>query len=616
MTLFPLDIPPGVWRNGTQYEAKGRYYDVNLVRWRNGSLRPVGGWDAWGSSNAVTGVPRGIYAWTDNGGNRWLAVGTASGLWVYDDSTNVTDITPTLTAATGTLTLTGNANDTETVTIGSKTYTFQATLTNVDGNVHIGATASDTIDNLVAAITLGAGAGTDYATAMTEHPTVGAAAGAGDTMDVTADTAGLAGNDIGTTETLTNGSWGSTTLTGGSDALVAGVADATLAGGYGEDTYGTGTYGTPRPDTDAITLASTWALDGWGQYLVGCMDGDGDLWEWQLNTAANAAQISNAPTGCLGLVVTQERFLFALGAGGNPRKVDWCDQADNTVWTAATTNQAGSFILETDGEIRCGIKQRGETLILTSTDVWSARYIGAPLVYSFTRLQTGCGAPGNRTAVRIGNNKAVWLGYGGFFVYDGGYVRRLQCDVWDYYLSMVSELQASKIFGWHNVDHSEAWWLIPDDSTNECAFYIAWNYAEDTWTFGSMDRTCGVHRGTFGTPMLMDADGLPYQHETSWSHGGDTPYAETGPVEIGSGERRMHAVRLIPDEATLGETQITFKTREYPTATETSHGPYSMANPTDVRFSGRQALVRIEATGSTDWRVGVPRLEVKAGGKR
>ena len=124
-------------------------------------------------------------------------------------------------AATGVLTLTGNALNSQTVTIDTKVYTFQTTLTNVDGNVLIGATASDSLDNLIAAITLGAGAGTTYATSTTEHPTVTAAAGAGDTMDVTAKTAGTSGNSIATTETLTNGSWANATLTGGANLVPA-----------------------------------------------------------------------------------------------------------------------------------------------------------------------------------------------------------------------------------------------------------------------------------------------------------------------------------------------------------------------------------------------------------
>lgn len=117
--------------------------------------------------------------------------------------------------ATGTLTLTGNALDTHTVTIGSKVYTFQTVLTDVDGNVLIGATASDSLDNLIAAINLDAGAGSLYAASMTLHPTVLAVAGAGDTLVVTAK--GTGGNNIVTTETLSNGSWGGGTLAGDKD---------------------------------------------------------------------------------------------------------------------------------------------------------------------------------------------------------------------------------------------------------------------------------------------------------------------------------------------------------------------------------------------------------------
>lgn len=120
--------------------------------------------------------------------------------------------------ATATLTLTGNTLDGLTVNVGGKVYTFQATLTDVDGNVHVGASASDSLDNLIDAVNLGAGAGTDYATSMTLNPAVSAAAGAGDTMDVTAKTAvGSAGNSIvvGDGTLGSEGGWGQTTLTGG-----------------------------------------------------------------------------------------------------------------------------------------------------------------------------------------------------------------------------------------------------------------------------------------------------------------------------------------------------------------------------------------------------------------
>lgn len=131
-------------------------------------------------------------------------------------------LTTAAVAATGTLTFTGNALNTETVTIGGKVYTFQTVLTNVNGNVLIGGSASASLDNLIAAINLGAGAGTLYAAATTLHPTVSAAAGAGDTMVGTAKTAGSAGNAITTTTTVTGASWTGATLAGGDEATISG----------------------------------------------------------------------------------------------------------------------------------------------------------------------------------------------------------------------------------------------------------------------------------------------------------------------------------------------------------------------------------------------------------
>lgn len=136
-------------------------------------------------------------------------------------------------AATGTLTFGGIPLNTETVTIDGKVYTFQTVLTDVDGNVLIGASASDSLDNLIAAINLDAGAGTLYATSTTMHPTVSAAAGAGDTMVATAKASGIAGNSIGTTSTVTLGVWAVATLLGGLDGTP--VADYVQIGGAGGD---------------------------------------------------------------------------------------------------------------------------------------------------------------------------------------------------------------------------------------------------------------------------------------------------------------------------------------------------------------------------------------------
>ena len=88
-----LALPPGVYRNGTILQSRGRYYDSNLVRWYEGDLRPMGGWQQRGSS-AVTGVPRAMLNWSTNTLVRWSAIGTQSKLYVMDRSATLFDITP------------------------------------------------------------------------------------------------------------------------------------------------------------------------------------------------------------------------------------------------------------------------------------------------------------------------------------------------------------------------------------------------------------------------------------------------------------------------------------------------------------------------------------------
>ncbi len=139
-----------------------------------------------------------------------------------------------------------------------------------------------------------------------------------------------------------------TGLTPGSETAV----DSTSYGGGG---YGEDPYGEPRPESTLGVFATTWSLDTWGEYLLACSNADGKIYEWRLSTSTIAAPVTNAPTGNVAMMVTDERFVFALGAGGNPRKIQWSDRENNTVWTAAATNEAGSIELQTSGVIQCGV---------------------------------------------------------------------------------------------------------------------------------------------------------------------------------------------------------------------------------------------------------------------
>jgi len=471
----------------------GRWFDANLVRWYENTLRPIGGWRKK-SETAMTGSCRGILTWRSNSGGRYIAMGTHSKLYIMDENAVLKDITPT--------------------------------------------------------------------------------------------------------------------------GFTAGRASAVSGTGYGYNTYGSFAYGVARPDTGAIAPATTWSLDTWGEYLVACSDTDGKLYEWQLGftTPTLAAVITNAPTGCAALLSTAERFLFALGASSNGRLVKWSDQEDNTTWTASALNQAGDFEINSSGSLKCGKRVRGINLLFTDVDVHTATYVGLPYVYAFERAGSGCGVISSQAVAAI-DSAAMWMSQSGFWTFDG-YVKPMPCDVSDYVFQNLNYNQASKVYAVHNSKYGEVWWFYPSSASNENDSYVVFNYRESTWNIGVMGRTAGTDRGVFTNPTMVDASGYIYEHEVGYAYDGGIVYAESGPFEIGNGDNIMSVRQVIPDEQTLGEVQISFKTRFYPMDTEYTHGPYSAAIPTDVRFSGRQ--VKIIYTGAVlqDWRVGVNRIDAVAAGKR
>lgn len=126
--------------------------------------------------------------------------------------------------ATTTFTSTGTATDTNTLTIGGKVYTVQTSLTNVDGNILIGADAAATCQNIYDAVNLTGTAGTQYATAMTANTRVKATAVTATTVVFKALTPGEVGNLIATTDTVTNFAFTSTVMVNGAGNFTAWVA--------------------------------------------------------------------------------------------------------------------------------------------------------------------------------------------------------------------------------------------------------------------------------------------------------------------------------------------------------------------------------------------------------
>ena len=491
--LIPLQLPPGVHANGTEFESSNRWREASLVRWHDGSMRPVGGWTVRKSS-AFAYAPRAMISYLDNDSDEHMAAGTYEKLYYVNPALTVTDITP-------------------------------------------------------------------------------------------------------------------------SSGFTSGSLNGALNLGYGGGFMGSTNYGRAPTSSGVYAEATTWSLDTWGEYLLGVSSTDGKLLEWQGNPSANAATVANAPVDNLAMVVTEERFVFCLGAGGNPRKVAWSDKENNTSWTAAATNEAGDMELQTNGQIMCGVRMRGATLILTSEDAHLATYSGAPFVYGFQRVGTACGIASRKAAVAI-DEGAFWMGKKGFYTFNGSTATEIACEVADYVFDDLNPSQVSKVYAVHNSQFGEIWWFYPSESANENDRYVTFDYKEGHWATGVIDRTAGVDQGIFVNPIWADASGNLYNQETGYTHGSVKPYAESGSISLGNGDTIMKVSKLIPDERTQGQVEVTFKTRFHPNDSETSHGAYTLSNPTDVRFTGRQVRVKIQGTANDNWRSGIMRIDAVPGGRR
>lgn len=493
MTLLSIQPPAGIVKNGTELQQANSWNDGNLVRWNEGSLQPVGGWNAR-TTVALTGKCRNMIGYLDNDGDRRTVAGTHSHLFFIAEDGTLSDITPS--------------------------------------------------------------------------------------------------------------------------GFTSGTADATQNLGYGGLTWNLDTWNSPRPDTGNYAPATTWSLDTFGQFVIGCSTSDGKLYQWENNPSTIAAVLSNAPTNNTASVVTEERFVVALGAGGVGNKVAFSDQEDSNLWTPAATNQAGSFTLATNGNLIAGRRMRGETLLLTDIDAHVMRFIGPPLVFSFQQVGTGCGAISANACV-IADGSAIWMGLNGFFTYNGS-VRSLRSAVGDFIFENMNTAQRSKVFGVLNSKFAEVIWFYPSSGSTENDSYVSYNYRENHWQIGSLNRTAGFDSGPFAYPNYSDESGIVFEHEAGYAYDSDTEiFVQSGPIEIGNGDRYMVAKSLISDENAAGAVTATFKTKNYPTATESTHGPFTLTStPTSVRFTGRQVNMRVTGVTNSSWRVGNMRLDVVPGGRR
>lgn len=652
MPLVPIPVPPGVIKPATPLQAKGRYWDSNLVRWQSNKLLPVGGWQRI-NSTPLDSTIRTIFPWTLNIGTKLAAIGCNDDLYVQQDST-YQNITPANFLGADL----GNYGSYGAGDFGELLYGLDLASNDITSAVRT---------SNVVTITTG--------TTPHGYP-VGLSILITGVTDATFDgTFTIA--SVPTSTTFTYAQTAANATSSGGRAILP-VADR-------------------RPLNPFYSTPFTWTIDNWGEDILAVASSDGRLLRWAYGEA-NAAQVGfsniasavsatnvttittalyhdfrvgdsvivagvtdtrfngtftvtavpslttftysnpmpnatssggtvthpNVPINNRGVFVTPERYAVLFGCGAEPRRVGWSNQEDYTEWNfASATTTAGFVDLDTQSEIVMAVPVREGTLIFTDTEAWLMKYVGLPYIYGFERIGFGCGLIAPKSFANFAG-RCIWLSKNGFWIYDGGYVKPLPSDVGNYVLQNIDPATGLLYTnGSDNGTFNEVWFWYPSTGSAVPDQYVCYNYMEGWWALGEMTRTAAAPAGVFSYPMASDDSNNLYYHEDGWTAAGvpliGSRYAETGSLNLANGETLMTVKQAITDSGYgYASTELTFYASTTPEAAETTAGPYTPRSSgyTDIRVTGREIRYRVEATQDAPWSVGDIRLDLTPRGRR
>ncbi len=599
MPLAKLNIAPGFNADTTDYAVGAQWVRGNKVRFWQGKPEKLGGWAQKGS-NEFNGTCRGMHTWASLKSVKYIALGTHTHLQLMAGNSFI-DITPT--DETGTL-----GNDPITTTLDSSVVSISDT-----------AHARSINDRVLFSGATDTG-GITAAQLNIEHTVMAVT----DSDNYT----------ISVSSTATSGATG-----GGASVLFTyyisvGLIDSFLGVGWGAGAWGDSTWGTPRETSDFLTPARTWSLDNFGEDLVVNPRG-GEIYKWDTSvgtgTKAAILHASNSPLTNFIFVSPTDRHLVALGSDTDTSGtidamlVHWSDQEDLTLWASAATNTAGTFRLDNGSQLISGLNTRSISLIWSDTALYSMQFIGPPYTFGFELIGKQCGIMSPHSAIEIASRVYWWSRTDrNFYMFDGA-VRQMPCPVLDGIRDDFNFDQQDKVHAVSNSQFNEVWWFYCTASSVEINSYVVYNFEENLWFTGTLERTSGVDRTLFNFPLLVDTTNKRvYEHENGVNDDGTaiTSFVETGEIEATPGDRLVLMDKLVIDADITGSLDVTLFTRKYPTDAQVTKGPFAISSSDadgklSFRAKGRQFAIRYgsDAIGD-DWRLGIPRINTKVVGGR
>lgn len=597
--LPPLIILPGLFTENTDRGSQNRWKDGNHIRFFRGLPEKIGGWQKL-TNQPIIGKCRALFDWKTLDNEKFIALGTHKKLHLEKGGTvyNATPFRETgqLTDPFDTTDLSAVVNVSDTghgTEVGDYVWFENATAVGgitIDGEYTV--TAVIDADNYT----------------ITHSAAATATANGGGTVDYYYE-------------------------------LPIGREYSLLGLGYGIGPYGEGTWGTPREFSNVILTARIWSLDKWGEDLIANVRG-GKIYTWDASAGVpagvtnRATHITQSPATCLWAMVSERaRHLIALGAhdgvASDPLLIRWCSSEDYTDWTETDSNTAGSHRLDAGNELYCGVKADSEILLFTDSTYASMVYINNPFQFEITTRGANGGLQGPNAAIHF-NGKVWWMGKNDFHVYDGR-AQVLPCDVRNHVFEDINIVQGFSVYAFASQDFHEVGWLYCSAGSLECDRYVILNVLENSWSFGTIDRTAykgnsTTFKSTYGTGLdgYTSDTGYIYEHEVGVDADAQALgyVIDTWDIEIGDGSRVLTIKRLVPDFKRLsGQVKVTVTAKKYPHSSDEAQSSEKTITPTTEfvrpKVSGRQASFRFEGTEvGDDFRMGMHRLELKPRGSR
>jgi hypothetical protein len=333
----------------------------------------------------------------------------------------------------------------------------------------------------------------------------------------------------------------------------------------------------------------------------------------------------------------------------DPLLIRWSAQEDYLDWTPVATNQAGSYRLSHGSEIIGALQTRQEILVWTNAAIYSMQYLGPPSTYGFTLLADNISIT-SPNAMVTASGAVFWMGVDKFYIYSGR-VDTLPSTVRSYIFNDINRTQEAQFFAGTNEGFSEIWWYYCSKESDVIDRYVIYNYLEQTWYYGNLTRTAWLDSPIRQYPQAATGNNLIVYHEAAVDNGETNPptaiesYVQSSDFDIGDGYNYGFVTKIITDitfdgSNTRGSTSekpfvnFTIRPRQNPgadygnapdpivesTQSYRNRTTYTVQEFTEIVFTrvrGRQIAFKVSSDAvGTQWRLGVPRIDIRPDGRR